>query len=226
MCVPVCMCVCMCMYVYYLTDPDSCLIDDGFFPPNTGSASKPPPLSQTPMQPHSWPCSLAFLSLLTSAIFHFPLRVCVCVCERERERECSGSLPRSKKHLSLTLSSCTCSCSTAHYMSVNQYQIQFFTGKKRDEINDDLKHFSNLRILPAVTVSWTFKINNLISISKHTWFRMHTMCTHVITPVFSVTWFFRNHSNMLICWFKKQLYYAIYLLKPWCRFSKIFWIES
>jgi len=49
----------------------------------------------------------------------------------------------------------------------------------------------------------------------------------IITPVFSVTWSFRNHSNMLIfcwrnisdyyqCW--KQSCYFIFLWKPWYIF--------
>jgi len=109
----VCVCACIWMYVYNLTDPDSCLIVDGFFPPNTGSVWKPPP-------PFPASHAAAFLTLLpcfpfslhTSAIFHFPLWeivcVCVCVCvwvsEADTGSGCSGSLPRSKRHLSLTLS--------------------------------------------------------------------------------------------------------------------------
>ncbi len=140
-------CVCICMYVYYLTDPDSCLIVDGFFPPNTGSASKqPPPFPDSHAATFLTLLPCFPFSLLTSAIFHFPLRVCV--WEREREREvdrgsgCSGSLPRSKKRLSLTLSSRTCSSSTAHYVRKSvSLDTNFFTGKKKrwDEMNDELK---------------------------------------------------------------------------------------
>jgi len=80
-----CVCACIWMYVYNLTDPDSCLIVDGFFPPNTGSVWKPPP-------PFPASHAAAFLTLLpcfpfslhTSAIFHFPLWEIVCVCERVR----------------------------------------------------------------------------------------------------------------------------------------------
>ncbi len=60
----------------------------------------------------------------------------------------------------------------------------------------------------------------------------------IITPVFSVTWFFRNHSNMMIycclrniyfyyqCW--KQLCCLIILWKLWFIFffNILWWIES
>ncbi len=59
----------------------------------------------------------------------------------------------------------------------------------------------------------------------------------IITPVFSVTWFFRNHSNMMICCLRniyfdyqcwKQLCCLIILWKLWFIFffNILWWIES
>lgn len=42
------------------------------------------PLSQTPMLPHSWPCSLAFLSLYSHPLYPTSQFMCVCVSERAR----------------------------------------------------------------------------------------------------------------------------------------------
>ncbi len=51
----------------------------------------------------------------------------------------------------------------------------------------------------------------------------------IMTPVFSVTWSFRNHYNMMICCSKntyyyyqcwKQLYCLIFLWKPWNTFQE------
>ncbi len=70
------------------------------------------------------------------------------------------------------------------------------------------------------------------------WFRSELSCIFsIITPVFSVTWSFRNHNNMLICCSRnisdyyqcwKQLCCTIFLWKPWfILFFRIHrWIES
>jgi len=40
-----------------------------------------------------------------------------------------------------------------------------------------------------------------------------------ITPVSRVTWFFRNHSNIVISMLS-MLCYFIFLWKPWCTFLR------
>ncbi len=46
-----------------------------------------------------------------------------------------------------------------------------------------------------------------------------------ITPVFSITWSLRNHSNVLI-WCPKAFLILFSMLKPWYVFLRILWVES
>ncbi len=62
---------------------------------------------------------------------------------------------------------------------------------------------------------------------------MQSWIFSIITSVFSVTWSFRNHSNMLICYSRNIIinaensYSVTILWKPWYIFFRIiWWLES